>query len=126
MSCCGPNASSVKSIALLACCGSRACHLTKPSARCSSSRPAACWARVLQVAPDYARSQKVTTAQLRSCDSCGVAVGRPTPHAAVPILLVSIVAAPLRASARPETLAPVVDEMLVSARMFPTKVAVFS
>ena len=39
-------------------------------------------------------------------------------------MLVSIVTAPFRASARPDTLAPVVNEMLVSARMFPVN-AVF-
>jgi hypothetical protein len=48
----------------------------------------------------------------------GVAVG--TAQASKPTWFVSIVTAPLRAKARPDTLAPVVREMLVRARMLPT------
>jgi len=54
----------------------------------------------------------------------GVGVAPPAAHPAAPMVLVSIVTAPFRASARPDTLAPVVKLMLVSARMFPTKVVV--
>ena len=46
----------------------------------------------------------------------GLAVGRPTEHPAEPIVLVSIVTAPFQASARPDTLAPVVKLTLLSAR----------
>src|SRR2546423_798265 len=58
-----------------------------------------------------------------------VAVGVPGPTVAVGVadaqppsetVFVSIVTAPFRARARPATFAPVVREMLVSARMLPT------
>lgn len=53
----------------------------------------------------------------------GVDVGAGgTPHAAAEIEFVSSVTAPFRASVRPETKAPVVTVMLVSARIFPLKV----
>jgi hypothetical protein len=48
----------------------------------------------------------------------GVGAG-PAAQIALEMLLVSIVTAPLRASARPETITRVVSVMLVRARMFP-------
>jgi hypothetical protein len=51
----------------------------------------------------------------------GTAVGRPVTQPADPTEFVSIVTAPLRASARPATDAPVFRVMLVRARMLPTR-----
>jgi hypothetical protein len=49
----------------------------------------------------------------------GVGEGAPRRHTALEMLLVSIVTAPFRARALPETITRVVSVMLVSARMFP-------
>jgi hypothetical protein len=51
----------------------------------------------------------------------GTVVPVAPPHAAMETVLESIVTAPFRARALPATVAPVVREMLVSAKIFPTK-----
>ena len=53
-----------------------------------------------------------------------VGVGVAAAHTLAETVLVSIVTAPFRARALPDTLAPVFRVMLVSARIFPTNVVV--
>jgi hypothetical protein len=82
----------------------------------ATTRPELCRVMVRREIPSA-----LIVAGLKALSSVGV-TGEGTAHAAGLTALSSNVTAPLRANALPDILVPVLSVMLVSARIFPTKV----